>query len=95
MINSCRRTSKIPPVWLTVTTAVPHEALETIARDGPRAFYEGDIARDIAEAVQHDPRKPGSLTVEDLARYRAIERTAHARGTYCGYGKLGNKATTG
>ncbi len=50
------------------------ETLERIARDGPRAFYEGDIARDIAEAVQHDPRKAGSLTVEDLARYRAIER---------------------
>jgi gamma-glutamyltranspeptidase/glutathione hydrolase len=50
------------------------ETLATIARDGPRAFYEGDIARDIAEAVQHDPRKAGSLTVEDLARYRAIPR---------------------
>jgi gamma-glutamyltranspeptidase/glutathione hydrolase len=50
------------------------ETLEAIARDGPRAFYEGDIARDIAEVVQHDPRKPGSLTVEDLSRYRAIER---------------------
>jgi gamma-glutamyltranspeptidase / glutathione hydrolase len=48
--------------------------LEAIARDGPRAFYEGDIARDIAEAVQHDPRKSGSLTTDDLARYRAVER---------------------
>ena len=50
------------------------ETLETIARDGPGAFYEGDIARDIAAAVQHDPRQAGRLTVEDLARYRAIER---------------------
>ena len=50
------------------------ETFEAIARDGPRAFYEGDIARDIADAVQRDPRKPGSLTVEDLAGYRAIPR---------------------
>jgi gamma-glutamyltranspeptidase / glutathione hydrolase len=50
------------------------DTLATIARDGPRAFYEGDIARDIAATVQHDPRKPGSLTTEDLADYRAIER---------------------
>ncbi len=50
------------------------DTFEAIARDGPRAFYEGAIARDIAATVQNDPRKPGSLTAEDLARYRAIER---------------------
>ena len=50
------------------------ETFETIARDGPDAFYRGAIARDIANAVQNDPRKPGSLTADDLARYRAIER---------------------
>ncbi len=44
---------------------------EAIARDGPAAFYEGGIARDIAAAVQSDPRGPGKLTAEDLARYRA------------------------
>ena len=50
------------------------ETFETIARDGPDAFYRGAIARDIANTVQNDPRKPGSLTADDLARYRAIER---------------------
>ena len=50
------------------------ETLAAIARDGSDTFYKGDIARDIAASVQHDPRKPGSLTVEDMARYRAIER---------------------
>ncbi|HSB59415.1 MAG TPA: gamma-glutamyltransferase family protein, partial [Methyloceanibacter sp.] len=44
---------------------------EAIARDGPSAFYEGGIARDIAAAVQSDSRGPGKLTAEDLARYRA------------------------
>jgi gamma-glutamyltranspeptidase/glutathione hydrolase len=37
-------------------------------------FYQGDLARDIAAAVQADPRKPGGLTAEDLANYRAKER---------------------
>src|SRR6476659_540230 len=44
---------------------------EAIARDGPSAFYEGSIARDIAATVRSDPRGPGKLTTEDLANYRA------------------------
>ncbi|MGH6866119.1 MAG: gamma-glutamyltransferase [Methyloceanibacter sp.] len=50
------------------------ETFEVIARDGSRAFYTGAIATDIAEAVQNDPRRPGSLTEQDLADYRAKER---------------------
>ncbi len=43
-------------------------------RRAPTPFYEGDIAADIAKAVQNDPRKPGTLTAQDLANYRAKER---------------------
>jgi gamma-glutamyltranspeptidase/glutathione hydrolase len=50
------------------------DTFETIARDGSEAFYKGDIAKDIAGAVQSDPRKPGKLTAQDIAAYRAIER---------------------
>lgn len=50
------------------------ETFEIIARDGADAFYEGSIATDIAEAVQNDPRKPGTLSTEDLANYRAQAR---------------------
>jgi gamma-glutamyltranspeptidase / glutathione hydrolase len=50
------------------------DTLEIIARDGPKAFYEGDIARDIVKAVQSDPRQPGKLAADDLANYRAKER---------------------
>jgi gamma-glutamyltranspeptidase/glutathione hydrolase len=50
------------------------ETFELIAREGPGAFYEGEIARDIASAVANDPRRPGKLTVGDLAAYRAKER---------------------
>lgn len=40
--------------------------LERVARDGDRAFYEGEIARAIAETVQ---RAGGRVTVEDLAAF--------------------------
>jgi gamma-glutamyltranspeptidase / glutathione hydrolase len=50
------------------------DTLSLIARDGIAPFYEGEIARDIAQAVQNDPRRPGGLTQEDLAKYRAKER---------------------
>jgi gamma-glutamyltranspeptidase / glutathione hydrolase len=50
------------------------ETFATIAREGPDAFYRGEIARDIAAAVQSDPRIPGSLSAEDLASYHAKER---------------------
>jgi gamma-glutamyltranspeptidase / glutathione hydrolase len=50
------------------------DTLAIIARDGPDAFYKGDIAKDIARAVQTDPRTPGTLSAEDIARYRAKER---------------------
>jgi gamma-glutamyltranspeptidase/glutathione hydrolase len=55
--------------------------LATIARDGPRAFYEGLIATRIADAVQ---KAGGIMTADDLKNYRAIERTV-VRGTYHGY----------
>jgi gamma-glutamyltranspeptidase/glutathione hydrolase len=52
------------------------DTFETIARDGPEAFYKGIIAVDIADAVQNDPRKPGTLSPDDLANYRAKKRDA-------------------
>ncbi len=56
-------------------------SLEAIARDGPRAFYEGPTAEKIATAVQ---AAGGVMTADDLRDYRAIER-APVRGTYRGY----------
>ena len=46
--------------------------LRTIARQGPRALLEGDIARTIAERTHVEPR-PGTLTSADLAAYRPHE----------------------
>ena len=43
--------------------------LRRLAEHGARDFYEGEVARMLAEDVQ---AKGGSLTVEDLAAYRAV-----------------------
>ena len=62
------------PVGYRLKNPALADTFELIARDGTKPFYQGDIARDIAKAVQNDPRKPGKLTAGDLANYRAKER---------------------
>jgi gamma-glutamyltranspeptidase/glutathione hydrolase len=57
------------------------DTLQAIATDGPRAFYSGRIADNIAGAVQ---KAGGIMTADDLARYKAIERPA-LRSSYRGY----------
>ena len=55
------------------TVIIPHlaDSLDAIANDGPRIFYEGEIAQAIAD---HCREGGGMLTLEDLSSYRAIER---------------------
>jgi gamma-glutamyltranspeptidase / glutathione hydrolase len=55
--------------------------LETIAKDGPHAFYDGPIAATIAAAVK---AAGGVMTADDLNSYTAFERTP-VRGKYRGY----------
>ena len=62
------------PVGYKLANPALADTFATIARDGAKSFYQGDIAKDIASAVQNDPRKPGKLAAEDIASYRAIER---------------------
>jgi gamma-glutamyltranspeptidase / glutathione hydrolase len=57
------------------------DTLGAIARDGPRAFYQGPVAEKIAAAVQ---AAGGVMTADDLKSYQAIERMP-VRGTYRGY----------
>jgi gamma-glutamyltranspeptidase/glutathione hydrolase len=56
-------------------------SLDLIARDGPRAFYQGPIAEKIVAGVRG---AGGLMTLEDLAAYRPTIRTP-VRGTYRGY----------
>ncbi|WP_448582835.1 gamma-glutamyltransferase [Thermaurantiacus sp.] len=57
--------------------------LETIARDGPDAFYTGTIAEAISTAVGTAFANPAALTAADLAAYRVTERVPLC-GTYRG-----------
>jgi len=46
------------------------QTLEAIARDGPRALYEGEIADAIVHATHQAPL-PGTMTLSDLDSYHA------------------------
>jgi gamma-glutamyltranspeptidase / glutathione hydrolase len=60
-----------------------------IARYGPSVFYSGPLAQAIVDTVQHPPLRaaatrtvrPGVMTVDDLASYRALDREP----THVGY----------
>jgi gamma-glutamyltranspeptidase / glutathione hydrolase len=57
------------------------DTLRAVAEKGASAFYEGRIARQIADAVH---AAGGIMTADDLKNYRAIERPV-VRGSYRGY----------
>ncbi|MCS6975979.1 MAG: gamma-glutamyltransferase [Gemmatales bacterium] len=48
--------------------------LRLLSQHGPAVFYEGEIARDIVRTVQNASYRPGKLSLEDLKRYRVVER---------------------
>jgi len=57
------------------------KTLRAISKNGPRAFYEGEIAEAIAATVK---KGGGILTKEDLAHYKAVRREP-IRDTYRGF----------
>jgi len=65
--------------------------LRMLMREGPRAFYGGEIARRVVRdmrAPRPDTRDPGLLTVKDFAAYRAKWRRP-VQGTYRGHRVIG------
>jgi|SRR5665213_1148510 len=57
------------------------DTLKAVAKGGPRAFYQGSIAAQIAASVRG---AGGIMTADDLRNYRPVERAA-VRGSYRGY----------
>lgn len=52
------------------------KTLKTLAQKGPKGFYQGPVAEAIVAAVNSHKANPGSLSLKDLAAYRAVERRA-------------------
>ncbi|WP_374694492.1 gamma-glutamyltransferase family protein [Hydrogenophaga pseudoflava] len=50
--------------------------LREIATLGPRALHEGRVAQAIVDKVRQHPSAPGTLSLDDLARYQPREREA-------------------
>jgi gamma-glutamyltranspeptidase / glutathione hydrolase len=62
---------EVPPVGATIRQPELAKTLELIARSAAQEFYNGRFAERLAQAVHRDG---GIWTVEDLARYRVVER---------------------
>lgn len=50
------------------------ETLRAIAEGGAAAFYTGPIAEDIVNTVRNAEGNPGLMALEDLERYKVVER---------------------
>jgi len=70
----------VPEAGYRLRQADLADTLDDIAREGDAGFYGGRVARQLVDGVR---RRGGLWTLEDLARYEAIERppvTGHYRG---------------
>ena len=52
------------------------DTLTRVANEGAGAFYSGDIAKAIAQAVSRAPMRPAVMTVSDIESYQAKKRAA-------------------
>jgi gamma-glutamyltranspeptidase/glutathione hydrolase len=52
------------------------KTLRLLARQGSKAFYQGELAKRISSSVQNDPVRPGLLSTSDLANYHSKTRPA-------------------
>lgn len=50
--------------------------LTKISEEGSTALHTGEIAEDLVSRVQNHPDMPGTLSLEDMAGYAAVERDA-------------------
>jgi gamma-glutamyltranspeptidase/glutathione hydrolase len=71
---------RVPEEGYVIRQPALARTLERIAERGAAGFYRGEVARRLVDGVR---AAGGIWTLEDLARYRAIEREP-VRGTYRG-----------
>lgn len=50
------------------------EVYRSLAKNGVKPFYQGWIAKSIVNAVQQSPIAPGTLSLDDMKNYQALER---------------------
>jgi len=62
------------PAGTEITNKAYARTLKAIASHGADAFYKGEIAQAIADAVVSDKNVVGDMTTTDLANYEVIER---------------------
>ena len=74
---------KVLPVDTILRNPAYARTLRAIARDGARAFYEGDVARDIVETATQHAWNPGDITLRDLAATRWSCASPSAARTAC------------
>jgi gamma-glutamyltranspeptidase/glutathione hydrolase len=51
------------------------KVFQAVAKGGADAFYKGPIAQRLVQAARTAFRRPSSMTLEDLAGYRAVDRS--------------------
>ncbi|MFQ5563040.1 MAG: gamma-glutamyltransferase [Parvularculaceae bacterium] len=71
------------PVGSVLENSDYAHTLRILSKKGPGAFYKGEIAEAIVEAVNGGPN-PGGMTLKDLADYRPVKR-APVCAPYRGY----------
>ena len=87
-----------PAAGATVRNPELAATLRRIAKGGANAFYTGITARAIAAAPGGSTRNPATMTLADLAAYRAIDRAPvcapYRQYKVCGMGPPSSGATT-
>jgi gamma-glutamyltranspeptidase / glutathione hydrolase len=74
----------IPEIGTVLKQPDLARTLRLLAEQGPKVFYQGEIAQDIVKAVQTSPVRKGHMSLGDLQSYRAVFREPTRFG-YHGY----------
>ncbi len=89
---------KPAPIGTVIRNPAMAKTLKLLAKQGPNAFYNGAIAKEIVDKVTKSTVAPGDMTLSDLAAYKAKEQKAvcapYRIYVICGMGPPSSGATT-